>query len=97
LARLITPWASASIRTPARTGAGGRVGSVRAVHVTASARTSRSTLNFMPLHLLLFLGCREKPYASHGPGGTREQGLWMDIEPWLVLVFEQSGATRRPA
>jgi hypothetical protein len=45
------PAASASIRTPARTGAGGRVGSVRAVQVTASASTSRSTLNFMPFHL----------------------------------------------
>ena len=37
----------ASRRTPARTGTGGRAGTERAVQVTASARTSRSTLSFM--------------------------------------------------
>jgi hypothetical protein len=40
------PSSLASIRTPASTGTGGRLGRPRATHVTASARTSRSTRNF---------------------------------------------------
>ena len=57
------------MRTPARTGTGGRVGRLRAVHVTASASTSRSTRNLMH-HLLVVR-----------PVGARTHG-WRDGR-WL--------------
>ena len=63
------PVVSASRRTPARTGTGGRVGRLRAVHVTASARTSRSTRNLIPHLSSSWPGRRCRHGLCGGPGG----------------------------
>src|SRR6185312_2524744 len=52
----------ASTRTPPRTGTGGRAGRLRATHAAASARTSRSTRNFMTGTSRVLVSGR----ASHG-------------------------------